>query len=122
MIRRPPSSTLFPYPPLSRSLLHPLDAALGAPWLAVELERHPAVVGLHVGAPDVDDDVEVLHEPVDDRLLHEVRRKRQTQAQARRRAHRAQWPPAMAGTMDTWSPSFSAVFFDWRNRMSSSLT
>src|SRR2546430_6226774 len=24
MIRRPPSSTLFPYPPLSRSLVHPV--------------------------------------------------------------------------------------------------
>src|SRR2546426_4333468 len=54
---------------LDAPVLEPPDPALEHAFVALELEHHPSVVGLHVGAADVDHDVEVLHEPVDDRFL-----------------------------------------------------
>src|SRR3990172_3673821 len=53
---------------LDARLLEPADAALEGRLVAVQLERHPPVVGLDVGPADVDDDVEGVHEAGDDRL------------------------------------------------------
>src|SRR2546422_8456455 len=47
---------------LHAPVLEPPDAPLERALVALELERDPPVVGLHVGAPDVDDEVEVLDE------------------------------------------------------------
>src|SRR5262249_34498504 len=107
---------------LDALVLEPLHAALERPLIRLELERHPAVIGLHVGAPDVDHDVEVFYEPVHDRLLDQRRRKGHADAHAGPREPRASWPPAIAGTIATSSPSFSAVFLACRKRMSSWLT
>src|SRR3989442_1597821 len=73
--------------PLDRIALNPpaLDPpapALEHPFVALELEHHPPVVALHVGAGDVDHDIEVLHEPVDDRFLNQCRRKGEADAHA----------------------------------------
>src|SRR5206468_8599604 len=67
LLRRPPTSTLFPYTTLFRS-------------------------GLDVGPPNVDDEVEVLDQTVDDRLLDQLRRERQPYAYARHREHRLNGP------------------------------
>src|SRR5205809_3485018 len=75
----------------------PLDPAFERALVALELERHPAVVGRHVGAADVDHDVEVLHEAIDDGLLDERRRKGQANARAGHCRHLDQRPPAIAG-------------------------
>src|SRR3989442_11174646 len=107
---------------LDAPVLEPPDPALEHAFVALELEHHPSVVGLHVGAADVDHDVEVLHEPVDDRFLNQRRRKGEADAHAGHREQRPGYPPAIAGTIDTSSPSFRAVFFAWRDRMSSWLT
>src|SRR2546426_10172932 len=52
MIRRPPRSTLFPYPTLFRSSFSGLDGAGKSPlvaWLRAELERrHRGVTVLHL--------------------------------------------------------------------------
>src|SRR2546427_303525 len=72
--------------------LEPRDGALERALVALELERHPSVVGLHLGAPDVGDEVEVLDQMVDDRLLDELRGKRQPDAYARHREHRLNGP------------------------------
>src|SRR2546427_711883 len=60
--------------------------------IRVALMRDPPVVGLHVGAPDVDDEVEVLDEAIHDRLLDQLRGKRQPQAYARHREQRLNGP------------------------------
>src|SRR3972149_7708279 len=57
--------------------LEPRDAALEGLLLGLELQDHPAVVGLDVCPPDVGDDVEVLHQVVDDGLLDPLGRKGQ---------------------------------------------
>src|SRR3972149_11146310 len=72
---------------LHAGLLEPADAARERGLLPVELQRDPSVVGLHVGAPDVDDDVEVLDQTVDDRLLDEMRGERQPHPPAGHRRH-----------------------------------
>src|SRR5437867_3251409 len=72
---------------LDAAVLEPLDPALERALVTLELERHPAVVSLHVGAADVDHEVEVLHETIDDRLLDECRRKGQADAHAGHREH-----------------------------------
>src|SRR5215831_13411235 len=73
---------------LDALVLEPLHAALEGPLVRLELERYPAVIGLHVGPADVDHDVEVLHEPVHDRLLDERRREGQADTHAGHREHR----------------------------------
>src|SRR5712691_10119740 len=107
---------------LDAPVLEPPDPALEHAFVALELEHHPPVVGLHVGAADVDDDVEVLYQAVEDRLLDQVGREGQAHAQAGHGGTDAQAPPAMAGTIETWSFAFSAVVLPSRKRMSSSLT
>src|SRR2546427_2066640 len=124
---RPDGASWNDHVTLERIDLHPavpepLDPAFERALVALELERHPAVVGRHVGAADVDHDVEVLHEAIDDGLLDERRRKGQANACAGHCRHLDQRPPAIAGTIGTSSPSFSVVFWAWRNRMSSWLT
>src|SRR5213594_4423897 len=74
---------------LNTPVLEPPDPALEHALVALELEHHPAVVGLHVGAADVDHDVEVLHEPVDDRFLNQCRRKGEADAHTDHRTARA---------------------------------
>src|SRR5215467_6796410 len=73
---------------LDAPVLEPLHAALEGPLVRLELEGHPAVIRLHVGPSDVDHDVEVLHEPVHDRLLDERRRKGQADTHAGHREQR----------------------------------
>src|SRR3989442_15351144 len=75
---------------LDAPVLEPPDPALERAFVPLELERHPPVVGLHVGAADVDHDVEVLHEPVHDRLLNERGRKGEADTHAGHREHRAE--------------------------------
>src|SRR3989442_11037594 len=82
---------------LDALVLEPLHPALERAFVPFELERHPAVIGLDVGAPDVDHDVEVLDEPVDDRLLDERRREREADTHAGHREHRARLPSSDRG-------------------------
>src|SRR3989442_840046 len=77
---------------LHAPVLEPPDAPLERALVALELERDPPVVGLHDGAPDVDDEVEVLDEAIHDRLLDQLRGKRQPQAYARHREHQLNGP------------------------------
>src|SRR5215470_17421116 len=73
---------------LDALVLEPRHAALEGPLVRLELERHPAVISLHVGPADVDHDVEVLHQPIHDRLLDEGRREGQADTHAGHREHR----------------------------------
>src|SRR5262249_33497942 len=75
---------------LDALVLEPLHAALERPLVRLELERHPAVIRLHVGPADVDHDVEVLHQAVHDRLLDERRRKGQADSHAAHREYRGE--------------------------------
>src|SRR3989304_1209876 len=70
----------------------PGGAPRGARRAAAQPERPPAVVGLDVRPADVDDDVEVLHEPVDDRLLDEGRGEREPHAHPGHPGHRLSRP------------------------------
>src|SRR2546428_12717784 len=70
---------------LDAPILEPPDPALEHAFVALELEHHPPGVGLLVGAADGDHDVRVLHEPGDDRLLNQGRRKGDAAAAAGRR-------------------------------------
>src|SRR5439155_24509964 len=113
-----------------------LDALLAKPGHTLselvvggfELEYHPSVVRADVGAPDIGNDAEVRDETVDDGLLHQLGGEGQPHPRAghgicpRRPAAPAHRPPAIAGTMETWSPALSVVLSPWRKRMSSSLT
>src|SRR5215207_7492023 len=57
--------------------------------LSVHLEDQPPGVPLHVGAPDVRNDVELLDDLVDERPVHELLGKRHEQSEA---AHRSGIP------------------------------
>src|SRR5262245_4332535 len=107
---------------LDTTLLEPRDTPLQRLLGRLHLQRHPAVVGLHVGPADVDEDVEVLDEPIEDRLLDEAGGKGQSDAHPSHARNRGQLPPAMARTMESVSPSLRTVFLPSTNRMSSSLT
>src|SRR5712692_978233 len=111
-------------------LLEPRHALLEPLLGALDLQHHPAVVGLDVRAADIGDDVEVLDEVIDHRLLYQLGGKGQPHAHPGHALHRPlslarAWhyrPPAIAGTMETSSPCFSVVLAPSRNRMSSWLT
>src|SRR6266436_2453220 len=53
-------------------LLEPGDALLEPLLGALQLQHTPAVVGLDVGAANIGDDIEVLHEVVDHRFLDQL--------------------------------------------------
>src|ERR671925_62381 len=50
---------------MTDSVFDPPPAARERLFARLHLQRDPAVVRLHVGAADVDDDVEVLHQPIE---------------------------------------------------------
>src|SRR2546428_2222801 len=82
---------------LDAPVLEPPDPALEHAFVALELEHHPPVVGLPGGGADVDQDVEALHEPVDDRFLNQRRRKGEADAHAGHRTRRPGLPSSDRG-------------------------
>src|SRR5262249_25900799 len=107
---------------LQALLLQPRHAPLQVVRAPLDLEGDPAVGRRHVGPADVRHEVEVLAEQIDDRVLDLLGRERQVDPHLGHSTPSFYRPPAMAGTMETSSPSFRPVPFPARNRMSSSLT
>src|SRR4026207_1897212 len=82
-----------------------------------QFEIHPSGGFTHVGSSDVRNDVIFVTDLIDDRLFDLVFWKLNV--------HFHMWhdaPPAIAGTIETSSPSLSEVSLPLRNRISSSLT
>src|SRR2546428_10466820 len=95
---------------LDAPVLEPPDPALEHAFVALELEHHPSVVGLHVGAADVDHAVEVLHEPLADRFLYQRRRKGEADANSGHHGPRPCLPHSAYCPIDTSPPSSIACF------------
>src|SRR4051812_14540748 len=82
-----------------------------------QFEVHPSGGFTNVGTPYIRDDLEFVTDLIHDRFLDLVFRKPNVKLQIRHDV-----PPAMAGTIETSSPSLSEVSLPLRNRMSSSFT
>src|SRR6478609_3997997 len=102
------------------------DAALGSqpddgPFnfhcVTGELHIRPPCGVANIGSSDIGHDVIFAPDLIDNRLSNLVFRKTNMEAQM---CHG--YPPAIAGTMETSSPSLREVSFPLRKRMSSSLT
>src|SRR5262249_17106630 len=81
-----------------------------------QFEVHPSCGFPNVCSPDIRDDFEFVSDLIDDRFLDLVFRKPNMKFHV---CHGE--PPAMAGTIETSSPSLSEVSLPLRNRISSSL-
>src|ERR1041385_8374927 len=121
---------LTPYPP--RFLFHHIqfygvdddaffakacDRPLDFRAVSYQFEVHPSGGFTDIRSPDIRDDLEFVTDLIDDRLFYLVFRKPNVKFQIRHGV-----PPAMAGTIETSSPSLSEVSLPLRNRISSSLT
>src|SRR5713101_4170400 len=80
-----------------------------------QFEIHPPGGFTNVGSPDVRDDLEFVTDLIDDRFFDLVFWKANVNFHIRHGV-----PPAMAGTIETSSPSLSEVSLPLRNRISSS--
>src|SRR6185295_3694699 len=77
-----------------------------------QFEIHPACGFTNVGSPDVGDDFIFMTDLIDDRFFDLVFRKLNVHFHIRHDV-----PPAMAGTIETSSPSLSEVSLPLRNRI-----